>query len=109
MSPSDYTSILGSIGLILLGLALSQFITRNRLPLPPGPVPKFILGNVHQLPKSENWKTYAEWSKIYGKWNMHPQSTAFDLVFPIRPSCLFHGPWPKFHHFELSQISCRFV
>ena len=63
----DNASILGSIGLILLGLAISQFLSRNRLPLAPGPPRKLFTGNFHQLPTTETWKTYAEWGKTHGK------------------------------------------
>ncbi|KAG2147440.1 cytochrome P450 [Suillus bovinus] len=39
---------------------------RSRLPLPPGPCPKFFTGNVHQLPKKEPWLVYAKWAETYG-------------------------------------------
>ncbi|KZV76685.1 cytochrome P450 [Peniophora sp. CONT] len=32
----------------------------------PGPKPRFFTGNIHQIPRSEAWKTYMEWSKQYG-------------------------------------------
>ncbi|KAI0312278.1 cytochrome P450 [Amylostereum chailletii] len=38
----------------------------DRLPLPPGPPPKWLTGNLHQLPKVEAWKTYAHWGRQYG-------------------------------------------
>jgi hypothetical protein len=45
-------------------------VTRRKsassLPLPPGPKPLPIIGNVHQAPKSYGWRTYREWSKQYG-------------------------------------------
>ncbi|KZV76681.1 cytochrome P450 [Peniophora sp. CONT] len=34
--------------------------------LPSGPKPRFFTGNVHQFPRSEAWKVYAEWAKQYG-------------------------------------------
>ncbi|KAG0699536.1 cytochrome P450 [Suillus ampliporus] len=41
---------------------------RSRLPLPPGPRPRFFTGNTHQLPnlKQEPWLTYATWAESYG-------------------------------------------
>lgn len=38
----------------------------SSLPLPPGPRPLPIIGNVHQAPKSHAWRRYLEWSKKYG-------------------------------------------
>lgn len=41
-------------------------ISFKRLPLPPGPEAKFWTGNVHQLPTTEPWLTYAKWSQNHG-------------------------------------------
>ncbi|GJJ15152.1 hypothetical protein Clacol_009427 [Clathrus columnatus] len=35
-------------------------------PLPPGPKPKFFTGNLHQLPKTERWVAFKDWSNLYG-------------------------------------------
>ncbi|KIJ60578.1 hypothetical protein HYDPIDRAFT_117119 [Hydnomerulius pinastri MD-312] len=40
-------------------------ISARRHPLPPGPKPRFFSGNVHQLPRSEAWKVFAEWSETF--------------------------------------------
>lgn len=55
----------------LVGLLVGVYIVTRRkstssLPLPPGPKPLPIIGNVHQAPKSKGWQTYREWSKQYG-------------------------------------------
>ncbi|KAF8158927.1 hypothetical protein K438DRAFT_1450456, partial [Mycena galopus ATCC 62051] len=39
----------------------------NRPPLPPGPKPMFIMGNLHDIPKEVPWITYTEWGKRYGE------------------------------------------
>ncbi|EIM80788.1 cytochrome P450 [Stereum hirsutum FP-91666 SS1] len=60
--------------LLLIILALSVvwvsvfhlYKQRNSGHLPPGPPQKFLSGNIHQLPKTEPWKKYAEWAKEYG-------------------------------------------
>ncbi|KAF8158877.1 cytochrome P450 [Mycena galopus ATCC 62051] len=54
--------------LILLTVAcLSNRRKRtSRLPFPPGPKPKFILRNLHDVPTEFSWLTYTEWRKQYG-------------------------------------------
>ncbi|KAF9266125.1 cytochrome P450 [Marasmius fiardii PR-910] len=56
---------------IVIALTLILTITKlwhglTELPLPPGPPAKWVSGNIHQLPKSQPWFTYAEWSRKYG-------------------------------------------
>ena len=34
--------------------------------LPPGPTRLPIIGNIHQLPQENPWRTYQQWSKKYG-------------------------------------------
>lgn len=70
MQDKDVYFILGPIVLALLGLAVTQlflYIFTRKAPLPPGPTGKFFSGNVHQLPKSEPWRTYADWKEKYGE------------------------------------------
>lgn len=38
----------------------------RRLRLPPGPKGVPLLGNVFDVPKTQEWKTYAQWSRQYG-------------------------------------------
>lgn len=35
-------------------------------PKPPGPPPLPFLGNLLQMPRQEEWKTYRQWGKQYG-------------------------------------------
>ncbi|KAF8646893.1 hypothetical protein AX16_007058, partial [Volvariella volvacea WC 439] len=38
---------------------------KTRLPFPPGPKQKFLIGNALDLPKRHEWVTYAQWAKVY--------------------------------------------
>lgn len=40
------------------------------LPTPPGPRGLPVLGNLFQLPQSEQWKVYDEWSREYGTYRI---------------------------------------
>ncbi|KAB5580237.1 cytochrome P450 [Coniochaeta sp. 2T2.1] len=51
--------------LVLTGLVIS-YIQRPPQPLPPGPKPAPLIGNIHQLPKSLQWLHLYHWSKKYG-------------------------------------------
>lgn len=55
----------------IAGLLIAVYVATRRksassFPLPPGPKPLPIIGNVHQAPKSHSWRTFREWSKEYG-------------------------------------------
>ena len=61
-------------GFALLGAAILATVTYwyfsrplRRLRLPPGPKPRLLFGNLHQLPSTEPWLTYADWAKAFGK------------------------------------------
>ncbi|KAI0790121.1 cytochrome P450 [Irpex lacteus] len=91
LPPSTHPLIdaLASIGVSLALLAVVQRILhtysfqfstssrKSKLPYPPGPRGLPVVGNVHQLPKEYQERTFAEWRKTYG-----------DLVF-LR---IFHTP-----------------
>ncbi|KAF8335172.1 cytochrome P450 [Amanita rubescens] len=58
----------------LLGLTLVTVLyncARRRFGLPPGPAPRFFSGNTYQIPASEPWKAYANWSQIFGSPLIH--------------------------------------
>ena len=63
------------LGLSLAGIAVycvhRSFLKRNPAPLPPGPKPLPVLGNLFDLPIENPWVTYAEWSKSFGTMVRH--------------------------------------
>jgi hypothetical protein len=58
------------VGLVIL-LAIKSWVDARKanpkgLPLPPGPKPAWLVGNVKDMPPSFEWLTYAEWGKKHG-------------------------------------------
>lgn len=64
--PGFATYLLGALSAILIARLVFSLFKRPSLPLPPGPRPAPIIGNIHQLPKSLQWLELYHWSKKYG-------------------------------------------
>ena len=64
MHPVTYAALFAVVA--ALYFSLRRKTTSYSLPLPPGPKPLPLIGNVHQAPKSHAWRDYTEWAKIYG-------------------------------------------
>jgi hypothetical protein len=58
-----------SVCLAGIGLYLVQrlFVPKSPYPLPPGPKPLPLLGNLLSMPSKRVWLAYAAWGKQYGK------------------------------------------
>ncbi|KAF9461977.1 cytochrome P450 [Collybia nuda] len=65
ITTADLIAVSLAAVVVLFTFVYRQFTTQN-LPLPPGPKPRFFTGNIHQVPFTTPWLTYASWSKIYG-------------------------------------------
>ncbi|KAI1385914.1 putative cytochrome P450 [Hypoxylon trugodes] len=58
--------VLGLLAAVIVARLIVSFVRRPSLPLPPGPKPAPLIGNLHQLPKSLQWLHLYHWSKKYG-------------------------------------------
>ncbi|KZO97553.1 cytochrome P450 [Calocera viscosa TUFC12733] len=47
-------------------LVIYRTCLSRALRYPPGPRGKRLIGNVHDVPKEQRWRTYAEWKSLYG-------------------------------------------
>ncbi|KAG0697627.1 cytochrome P450 [Suillus ampliporus] len=64
-----HLAILAVLPISFIGItAIRQFIKnrQNRPPLPPGPMPLPLLGNVLSINTKEPWLTYTQWRATYG-------------------------------------------
>lgn len=59
------------LGLSLYAVLRPKPVQRTKgynLPLPPGPKPLPILGNILDMPRKNEWETISEWGKQYGEY-----------------------------------------
>ncbi|KAF7348380.1 hypothetical protein MSAN_01792000 [Mycena sanguinolenta] len=67
MTSADYLPAFAVSAILLAVVGLLQRCkATSRLPFPPGPKPKFLVGNLFDIPTETPWITYAEWGKQYG-------------------------------------------
>ncbi|KAF7348401.1 hypothetical protein MSAN_01794100 [Mycena sanguinolenta] len=67
MASADYL-LAFSVSAVLLAVVgvLKRWKATSRLPFPPGPRPRFLVGNLFDIPTEMPWITYTEWGKQYG-------------------------------------------
>ncbi|EIN11696.1 cytochrome P450 [Punctularia strigosozonata HHB-11173 SS5] len=100
--------LLEAVAALLPLFAWCYKTSSHREPYPPGPPRKPVLGNLHQLPESHPWLTWAEWSKVYGPILylrlftrqlviLNTAKSAYDLldaraeIYSARPEAPFNG------------------
>lgn len=69
-SPVQLELLFGVLTLVIHKL-VSSFSNRrrnpSRLPLPPGPKGYPLIGHALDIPTTQQWRTYAQWAKVYGE------------------------------------------
>ncbi|KAF7348404.1 hypothetical protein MSAN_01794400 [Mycena sanguinolenta] len=67
MASAHYLLAFAVSAVLLAGVGvLKRWKATSRLPFPPGPRPKFLVGNLFDIPTEMPWITYTEWGKQYG-------------------------------------------
>ena len=77
-----WTPFIAAILLTFAAKLTYDVLKRNakaRLPYPPGPKPKFLIGNALDFPKGEAGRIFTDWGKKY--------NSAFS--FPVERGCGF--------------------
>ncbi|KAJ7607903.1 cytochrome P450 [Roridomyces roridus] len=66
--------------LALLFLIRARNHKSSKLPLPPGPRKRFIVGNLFDIPSSFPWETYMEWSRRYDSDIIHLKAAGQSMI-----------------------------
>jgi hypothetical protein len=62
LAPYIAAGVAGTLALLVLRWSARQ----RTLPLPPGPQPRPLIGNLLDIPKEKDWLTYRAWHARYG-------------------------------------------
>ena len=63
-----------TLALVVLGIL---YFKRNTHTFPPGPRGVPLLGNIFDVPKQDEWRVYAEWSRLFGTYAPPKSHTTF--------------------------------
>jgi hypothetical protein len=58
--------LVSAVGAVFVFSWLMRRKPSSGLPLPPGPKPLPLIGNLLDMPQEKDWKTFHEWSERYG-------------------------------------------
>ena len=72
------SSVLFLVALLAVLFGRRAIVARRKLPLPPGPVPSLLWGNLLDIPKVAPWKKFLELSNTYGTFYLSTRSFQTD-------------------------------
>jgi hypothetical protein len=82
---------------VILGVTTATYyFLKTRRRRPPGPPAFPVLGNLFQMPRDYEWKTYAQWAEKYG-WLVH-STLLVSCKFSHRGVCIYSSPWATYRH-----------
>lgn len=97
--------VIFSIAILLLQWL--KKLSRPGLPLPPGPKGYPIIGNMLDIPKDLPWKTFKEWTKVYGLCLLYACSSADQFLTAFRWRALLEPTWRFYHCTRVNSSGLR--
>ena len=97
----DQAALIGIPSCVAIYFVFFKFLrpSSSTLPLPPGPKPLPLIGNVLNVPTGSQWRTYTKWAKRYG---MRSRTLVQRITQRIlcRRNQLVHNIWSNRHRYQ---------
>ncbi|KAF8872237.1 cytochrome P450 [Infundibulicybe gibba] len=77
-------SLISLLSILVAGYICRKYLrltkSRGRLPYPPGPKPKPLIGNALEIPTRTSWLTYAKWAETYQSDILHAEALGQHII-----------------------------